>query len=178
MSKQNTYAAGDGKEIPLRPDKPQEEDGVDSMKIHGAKTIEKDVVLFFTRHETSITDHPKWHEIVKRVLTEKQLETFRTSVQKRNQNLLKNAVGEWLSGLDEQIYLSSNQRTEIREHVYVALSKQVTFSMPNEVRKAKKMVEREFNNLDEGIRKILSPKQVERWNKTREPGTRPSVGWQ
>ena len=162
---------------PVRPDKPNEDDGFDAMRIYGAKTMGRDVVLFFTRHTTPITDHPKWQQILQRTLTKEQLNLYREASIQRHRRLLENSVRKWVSELDEQLYLSERQAEKIFQHVNDLLQKEVTASHPNQMTKAIKLVEEKNKSLDATVEAILSAAQIERW-KTRHDGRlRPTVSW-
>lgn len=159
-----------------RPDKVNQEDGPDGLRIYGAKAVAEDVVLLFTKHPVSITDHPMWQSILEKTLTTEQLARYQNASKIRNSYLLKNAVGKWVSELNEQLYLSESQREKITSHVDDTLQKMVTPAFPDQVGKANKLVDQNFQDLDATIERVLSPKQVERW-KQRKVRVAPSVSW-
>ena len=160
-----------------RPDRFNDEDGPDALRIYGAKAIDQDVVLFFTKHATSITDHPMWQQILNKTLNADQLERYQNASVVRNSYLLRNAVGKWVSDLNEQLYLSESQREKITKHVNETLSAKVTPSFPDQVEKADGLVDENFRDLDETIEEVLTPKQVERWKDRRKDRVGPSVSW-
>ena len=101
-----------------------------------AKSLDNGLVHISTRFEQPLDQRPMWTKVLKNSLSESQWSKYQKHRITRNTGILKAAVSAGISDLDDSIFLTQADRSNLINSIVTDLSKTVTLDRPSNMKQA------------------------------------------